>query len=110
MYACWSDGSGGAPKPTEEPVEMCHITCHRCVYSINGISYASGMVPKGTEVLIIARSASFLGWFDATPYNVSRGSYSDPMRGMYNKTGEEYVFSYRQVITEDTDISFIGIA
>ena len=139
VYACWSDGSGGAPDPTPAPtprptprptpkptkkptptptpvVEYYTITCYNCTFSGGGYSGAtSGSVAKGTTVTIVGSSDSSSSYFEGSPSSASRGSYGSPMSPSSYATPKPgysyntYYFTYTYTVNSDTSIRFYSI-
>lgn len=127
LYACWSDGTGGAPaitpaptaaptpRPTPAPVYYT-VTCHNCTFSGGGYSDASsGSVREGTTVTVYASSDSSDCYFEGTPSSASRGSYGNPVSPSSYATPEPghiyntYYYSYTYTVTDDTEIAFYAI-
>ena len=105
VYACWSDGSGGAPEPTPGPTATPPehtVSCSsRCGFSKGG-SGGSRTLYEGQSVTIYARGAtSTVGYFLIGGQRIRVSAYDSD--GVYQ------YFKYRIIVrTTDLKIDFKG--
>lgn len=123
VYACWSDGTGGAPYMTAMPREasmtvstavptaepMCRITCAGCSIQANNVFGREGTVPAGTVVTVFAWQSYHLGYFTMTTAS-GKTVRTDSIEGstQYGSSYayETYMFTATFTVTEDVTITF----
>ncbi len=126
VYACWSDGTGGAPEPTPvptlaptpaptpkptqrptptpTPVKKYSVTCKYCTFSGGGYSGASsGSVPENTTISLSGETNSSEAYF----YIEYASGYSKTVKAKYVKWEDGYYW-FKCSFTVKQDISVIS--
>ena len=104
VYACWSDGSGGAP----ERVEQFRMSCINCSFLADGEGAKDGLYPKGTQITVVAYSYFYYGWFSSNTPGAGRGSAANPVYGAGSPGSNSFAYSYTFELTQDTVVEFVS--
>lgn len=111
VYACWSDGSGGAPEPT--PVPLLKVSCQGCSVLADGGYANTAAFPAGTRVTVCAWQSGYLGRFTVTSIHTGASERSDTISGsgqMSTVGTFSYAFYYTFTVTDDVTVTFSNLS
>ena len=106
VYACWSDGSGGAPPtpvPTPKPVTYTVTLSDRCYFSRGGSAGGSRKIEKGKSVTVYG-----LTNYEALTVIFSVNGEYNYVSDYYNEAGSpQFWYRFTFTVNENAEIDFM---